>query len=400
MKITPDRIADTTIEQARRVNVVSLSERYSKLSKLTNGEWAGPCPKCGGDDRFHVKEDGWFCRQCKPIDPKHGWHDSIDFMQWLQSGLSFAEAVAQLTNGSLPEAVQRQPEQKQRESHLLDQNEWARGTEIILKRAQKCLLGPDGKPGQDYLTNRGFEPRVWLQFGLGYNPNTAIPGTEGKERAPAIAMPWYAGGKLTGVRYRFLTTHNGRKQTSEAGSQFVGRLFGSQGLPDWATMASGRCGTINRNDSKFQFADLVICEGEFNAMSLWQSAGHTNLHTLSLGSESAKLTDAMIAAAQRYRNIIIWADRTEVARELQAAMPRANSIVSPGGKDANDLLQQGLLGAVIGVARLRACRDEYEQSDLLYDLNLAEVSLWGVDAGTKQLIQKMAGELGRLASYA
>jgi hypothetical protein len=121
---------------------------------------------------------------------------------------------------------------------------------------------------------------------------------------------------------------------------------------------------------------------------------------LSLGSESAKLTEAMIASAQRYRNIIVWADRAEVARDLQTTMPRANSIVSPGGKDANDLLQSGLLGAVIGVARLRACRDEYEQSDLLYDLRAAAQCLFGVDEGTKQLIQKIAGELGKIVKVA
>ena len=29
-------------------------------------EWVGPCPLCGGDDRFRVSERGAYCRQCLP----------------------------------------------------------------------------------------------------------------------------------------------------------------------------------------------------------------------------------------------------------------------------------------------------------------------------------------------
>ena len=51
----------------------------SKLTKKTANEYAGPCPVCGGDDRFYVHDDRGFCRNCRP---KGGdlidWHQLID----------------------------------------------------------------------------------------------------------------------------------------------------------------------------------------------------------------------------------------------------------------------------------------------------------------------------------
>ena len=40
-----------------------------KASTTKGGEWHGPCPGCGGDDRFHVwpeQKDGgtYWCRGC------------------------------------------------------------------------------------------------------------------------------------------------------------------------------------------------------------------------------------------------------------------------------------------------------------------------------------------------
>lgn len=43
------------------------------------GEVGGPCPLCGGTDRFFIRSDGSFC--CRQCNPKGG--DTIDFYQWL-----------------------------------------------------------------------------------------------------------------------------------------------------------------------------------------------------------------------------------------------------------------------------------------------------------------------------
>jgi phage/plasmid primase-like uncharacterized protein len=377
-------LPDAVIEQAKQVSILSLAERYSELRKISSHEWAGPCPRCGGADRFHVKEDWFFCRQCNV---KGG--DTIAFVQWMQPGLSFPDAVFQLTGGTLPTATQRKPERTKAPAQVT-QPDWQRKTIAMLQAAQERLLEADGESARQYLIARGLEPRTWLQFGLGFRFDANVPGTEGKVNAPAICLPWYASGKLVGIRHRFLTEQSGTKLAAEFGSQFSGRLFGGQGLPEWVTMPIG-----DGNKSVQSLCTLVICEGEINAMSIWQAAGDTNVHVLSLGSESAKLNSAMIGFAKRYGTVIVWADRAEVARNLQAEIPAANSITSPNGKDANDLLRDGLLGAVLGMARLRACRNDHEREGLLWGLWDTAQTWQGVDAGTAQLIQKIAGGLGK-----
>src|SRR5262245_57835573 len=59
--IDTDRIKQTA-------DLRELAARSTVLRKESSRELSGPCPKCGGDDRFHVKADWWQCRQCYPLD--------------------------------------------------------------------------------------------------------------------------------------------------------------------------------------------------------------------------------------------------------------------------------------------------------------------------------------------
>jgi hypothetical protein len=386
MNTTSERLPDTLIEQAKHVDLLTFAEqRFGAMRRNAHHDWQGKCPKCG-TDYFHVYQTGaewrFRCYECHATPS-----DGIELLRWLQPGLSFPDAVTLLAGNSWQGTTiptQRRVFAQPRPA------EWSHKTHPLLQLAQKRLLEAEGEPGQDYLLSRELEPRTWLQFGLGYRPDANVPGTGGKQKAAAICMPWYAGGKLVGVRHRFLEAHDGTKLAAEYGSQFKDRLFGRQGLPDWVMLQSEATG--KRLES---LCDLIICEGEINGMSIWQVAGDTNLHVLSMGSESAKISDAMVGFAKRYRTVIVWADRAEVARELQMAIPAANSITSPNGKDANVLLRDGLLDAVLGMARLRACRNDHEREGLLWDLWDASQSWLGVDAGTEQVIRKIADSLGK-----
>ncbi len=58
----------------------------TNLRKESTNSRCGPCPKCGGDDRFVMKANGkWFCRHCHP---EQG--DLIDYHRWID-GFSFSE---------------------------------------------------------------------------------------------------------------------------------------------------------------------------------------------------------------------------------------------------------------------------------------------------------------------
>ena len=76
------------------MNLLSLIERDTRLRKVggtRGGEYHGPCPFCGGRDRFIVQpargERGkWSCRQCSPR-----WQDDIVYLMQ-RDGLRFREA--------------------------------------------------------------------------------------------------------------------------------------------------------------------------------------------------------------------------------------------------------------------------------------------------------------------
>jgi hypothetical protein len=61
-------IDNTLVKQS--VDLLALVGRVVALKRMAStngGEYAGPCPFCGGTDRFHVwpagDPPGWWCRQ-------------------------------------------------------------------------------------------------------------------------------------------------------------------------------------------------------------------------------------------------------------------------------------------------------------------------------------------------
>jgi len=318
------------------VNLGDLAGHYTILRRESTGEVAGPCPKCGGDDRFHCHADWFFCRQCHE---KRG--DAIEFLQWL-NGLSFLEACAALSDGSLPMATgsPATPKRAKIERKTLSHTK----AQSIAKIASVALLdSSEGQPGRDYLTGRGLFPEMWELFGLGFCL-ASLPGTWNSEikqrtmqKQPAICLPWILGnGKIPAIRYRFLSVQTytdidgqerSEKQTAQFASEFIGHLFGGCALsgPD-------------------NVPALVLCEGELNAMSVWQSTAGA-VDVLSMGGKDTHLTEAAIRDILKYKRVIVWMDRTETAKNYMAALPGALGYRSPFpdntgdyGMDANDCL--------------------------------------------------------------
>lgn len=223
-------------------------------------------------------------------------------------------------------------------------------------------------PGSDYLMGRGLDPGTWEAFRLGYATNAMNAG-------PAIALPWYRGGALWGIRYRLLNPPPGRdKIISERGSRYGGILFGGQAL------------ALPPDSDLLSCRTLCIVEGEINAMSVWQVAQDARVDVLSLGSEAAHLTDAAIAVAKRYRACLVWMDKADKAREYAAKVSGGASWSEVKGKksDANDLLRDGKLGGVIANLLRRITPAQYTEA-LKYDLWDAANQL-GADEGLRKAV--------------
>ena len=82
------------VEAARSVPIESVLTRRGIHLRKSGIERIGPCPKCGGTDRFsiNVKEGVWNCRGCKPEGISG---DVIGLVEWLD-GVDFKTAVETL----------------------------------------------------------------------------------------------------------------------------------------------------------------------------------------------------------------------------------------------------------------------------------------------------------------
>jgi len=61
-----------------------------RVANTSGGEWAGPCPVCGGNDRFRVwpyegKNGRYWCRKCGQ------YGDAIQYHKWIRKGNSLEE---------------------------------------------------------------------------------------------------------------------------------------------------------------------------------------------------------------------------------------------------------------------------------------------------------------------
>lgn len=85
---------DAWVQAARSVPIESVLTRRGVHLRKSGVERVGPCPKCGGTDRFsiNVKEGVWNCRGCKPESISG---DVIGLVEWLD-GVDFKTAVETL----------------------------------------------------------------------------------------------------------------------------------------------------------------------------------------------------------------------------------------------------------------------------------------------------------------
>lgn len=321
------------IKQA--VDLRIIAERYTMLRKQSSTESAGPCPWCGGTDRFRVFADHFFCRAVPGHCGRKG--DTIEFIVQREN-VDFKSACEMLANGVLPtSATPVQPAQQTIKSPAKEWNE-AYWLDCALKynQALRESTGRIAKQARDYLTSRGLTIETIEAFKLGYG-GINLPGQEGKESS--ISLPWFnRQSDLVAIKFRFLDIHtytdsNGKEKIHRYTSRgsVKGNLFG------WQTVKGP-----SRNRT------VIICEGEFNDMSLWQ-ASNGEIDILSSGAENGlkDLPEDVVAFVQQYAYRIIWADEREVADNAARLIKADLSMASPGGQDANDLLQAGKLAKLL-----------------------------------------------------
>ncbi len=246
-----------------RVDVLAYLQGITALHYHSGDEYKGPCPKCGGTKRFHVRRDEWFCRDC--TGPK--WQKAIDLLRFLH-GVDFLAAIKMIESGTLPVPTERVDEHqapdlvldsKRQQDTLHLSAAWREQTHHYMMAKYTVLRDCGlGTAGRNYLLARGLKPLTWDAYLIGY----CVAGRY-------ITLPWLdVDSTIRGLRYRTTSPLTTTRYTAQKGSKAL--LYGLH--------------LLTRSSRQ-----LVLVEGEVNAMSIWQDVVQPypdlNIAVLSFGSE-------------------------------------------------------------------------------------------------------------------
>ena len=310
-------------EAARNaVDLAEVAKGYTALNRSNQG----PCPFCGGRDRFyvHVDRQRCGCRKC-------GFQGDAIALVAKMEGLAMAEAARTLRvpflQGRSQSCNQLQPAPK-RSTGSWKQPEWqAKARAYVDAGERRLAISEDGRA---YLALRGISRELARQYHLGFDDARFDPAT--KCRRPAMIIPWIDGaGNICAVRLRFCD-----ERASKDRSARFSQLGGSQPLLFGLHALAERCPPV-----------LIAVEGEFNALAISQVTSRAEVDVVSIGSQQGRApleSLILIAQARVYASVLVWLDEECRAVPFLERIPGSTSIPSRANLDANALLcEQGEL---------------------------------------------------------
>lgn len=132
-----------------------------RVATTNGGEFASPCPACGGTDRFRswVKQDRAWCRQC-------GW--AGDLIQYLRDfrNLNFKDAATFVGKDLLNQQSPPPPTSK-KASPAAPAPQWQNRADELVRWAHKQLISDPAKL-EAVKHERGLTPETIAQYQLGW----------------------------------------------------------------------------------------------------------------------------------------------------------------------------------------------------------------------------------------
>ena len=298
----------------------------------------GPCPFCGGTDRFNVKQDDggdlWICRQCG--DGKY--HDVIDFLQ-RRDGRTFAEIVGTAAT-SRPVTVATPTPRPVPELATPPADDWQVSALVVAAECANFLKSdhPAAVAALRWLHDeRHIIDETIYTFMLGYNHTGRKIGDGWLPRG--FTIPCMVDGQLWYVKVRIPPADEKReRERAEA--------EGRKSFNKYPQLAGGKSGTLFNADRLIGAAAVFVVEGEFDAMVLSQ---YTAAAVVTMGSAGSLPSNTWLRYFAPCRDIILLLDDDDAGRaslgRWQKKLPRARAARLPdGSKDVTDYRRNG--GAV------------------------------------------------------
>ena len=343
--------------------------RGLELKTKTAEEKCGPCPVCGGKDRFVVfvrQNNGtgtWYCRGCD----KGG--DLIEFYRHCD-GMGYREACKAAgmeapVQSSCPRRAR--PERnglEATESVAEKGGDQVRDHELWQNRAtafvERCAaqLTPESGPGR-WLAARGLPPESWPLYHLGYNagengkpclmrPRKAWGLAEGapsrKSGKPrtalwlprGIVIPRMDANRATRLRIR-------RNNADLTGALAKMKYYVIPGS-DMTPMLLPCRGAVLPPD-----ACALVVEAELDAMAVHHAAGDLTLCLATMTAKLRHLPQRILDALRRCAVILVAMDYGDENgagadgwRIWEETFPQARRWPTPQGKDPGDAFARGV----------------------------------------------------------
>jgi DNA primase len=314
------------------MTLLELIARVTTLRKMAStqgGEYAGPCPWCGGTNRFrvwpHRHKPGYWCRRCL----RQG--DALQFLRDWQ-GLSYREACQRLgllpATGSRPGAPRPLPMPRLASP---PSPTWQAQACTFTEACARTLWSAAGARARAYLAARGLDPEVIREARLGYHaveqhaPREAW-GLEARAKPiwlPAgLVVPWWVEGGLWRVEIRRLGAVKTARYVTVAGS--------------------GK--TLYRGDTLQPGQPALLVEGGLDALALAQEAGDLAAIVAAGGTTGGRL-EPWIGRLSRASRVLVAFDADAAGDAAAAWWVRALRGTGrrwrPYWNDPNAMLQAG-----------------------------------------------------------
>jgi DNA primase len=279
--------------------------------KKGNNEYAGPCPWCGGTDRFVVwpsqgKGGRFLCRQC------HKKGDVIDFLK--AEGFSYKQAIIELgleSNSEVRhvgfvgnvETVDVGDSCSSKQSLGVSQ-QWINAATSFIQRSLEHVSA-DLADWQKTLLSKHIKMETALEFKIGWNPsdqyhpsqNWGIDGN--KIRLPrGLVIPTGRDIGVVGIKIRCTDISTGPKYWQVKGSGSDCLYLGDEGLP------------------------VVIVESDLDAYLIFQEA-RTRVGVVSLGGTNKPLDQDALDFVRQSPKILIATDFDDQSGEEMGAGQKA-----------------------------------------------------------------------------
>lgn len=268
------------------LSVIGVDTQLKRVARHNGGEYAGPCPFCGGNDRFHVWPDHpkgprWSC--LGPKAGRNGCGRGGDMLAYLvDRGDITPHKAGRLRGNRGGVTVRRSTSPRSApvrpQAPVAPPSAWREQARLLVNYCQEQLHGAADQMALDYLRGRGLSGGTIRRWGLGWHRKARKrpAGRWGLAGEPVwllrgVTIPWTVEGEIWHVKVR---RFNNAGPVNEQGKKYARITGGSPSLYGLDLLTNKKV--------------VVICEGELDAVLLWQEAGDL-VDVVAIGSKGAKV---------------------------------------------------------------------------------------------------------------